>query len=100
MTHKLPTSAPRTAARTAFAAVALAALASSVAVAQAGQSSNSLAPAGQGPGVMTSQPSGSDLTSRATVKERTKAAEAAGTLQPAGQAVNPETLARTAGHSR
>ena len=53
--------------------------------------SGSLAPAGQGPGVHTSSPetSGMSTKSRATVKAQTRKAEASGQLQQAGEAATP-----------
>ncbi len=59
--------------------------------------SGSLAPAGQGPGQAASTPytSGNSTESRASVKAKTRRAEAAGTLAPAGQAPLPLSKAGT-----
>ncbi len=59
----------------------------------------SLAPAGEGPGTMSpaSRTSGESTKSRAEVKARTKAAQKAGELQPAGPAPLPEGVATMPG---
>ncbi len=81
--------------RNSLASVAVAALSAgafSLAVAQSPPTtSGSLAPAGQGPGAMTSSPEGAGMStkSRASVKAETRRAQARGTLQPAGEAPAP-----------
>lgn len=59
----------------------------------------SLAPPGEGPGTMSpaSRTSGESTKSRAEVKARTKAANKAGELQPAGPAPLPEGVATRPG---
>ena len=76
-----------------IAGVAIAALGSfgAIAYAQDTPTPRSAAPAGQGPGVNASSPATSGMSdkSRASVKSQTRAAEANGTTQPAGQATQP-----------
>ncbi len=75
---------------------------SATAQTETGATRGSLAPAGEGPGTMSpaSRTSGESTTSRAEVKTRTKAAQKAGELRPAGPAPLPEGVATRPGSNQ